>query len=46
MLASRKPLERKLLPQHMDADAAAQLVVDADVPRHVHHLRGVAEAQP
>ena len=46
MPASRKPLERKLLPQHVDADAAAQLVMDADVPQHVHHLRGVAEAQP
>ena len=46
MLASRKPLERKLLPQHVDADAAAQPVVDADVPQHVHHLRGMAEAQP
>jgi len=46
LLTSRKPLERKLLLQHVDADAAAQSVVDADVPRHVHHLRGVAEAQP
>jgi hypothetical protein len=25
---------------------AAQPVVDADMPRHVHHLQGVAESQP